>query len=232
MKISAVIPVAGQGKRFSSSIPKQYMEIDGQSIIAITVKRILSVSDNITGVIVVHKTEIARTIQILNEINGFKENFRVVPGGKERQDSVYNGLMHVDPNAEIVIVHDGVRPLVSRDIILKSIEVAKKMGACIAAVPVKDTIKRTHDKIVSETLARNDLWHAQTPQTFKYALLLQAHQKARLDKFYGTDEASLVERLGYPVSIINGDYNNIKITTVEDLKIVQMILNTLANKCE
>lgn len=229
MKVSAVIPVAGQGKRFSSDVPKQYLEIDGQSIIAITVKKILSVSDDITGVVVAQQTEIERTIRILSEIDGFKENIRVVQGGKERQDSVYNGLMHVDPNSEIVIVHDGVRPLISREIILKSIRVAKKMGACIAAVPVKDTIKRTQESIIAETLSRSDLWHAQTPQTFKYSIIFQAHQKAKADKFYGTDEASLVERMGYPVSIIKGDYNNIKITTVEDLKIVQMILNTLAS---
>jgi 2-C-methyl-D-erythritol 4-phosphate cytidylyltransferase len=229
MKVSAVIPVAGQGKRFSSDVPKQYLEIDGQSIIAITVKKILSVSDDIKGVVVAQQTEIERTIRILSEIDGFKENFRVVQGGKERQDSVYNGLMHVDPNSEIVIVHDGVRPLISREIILESIRVAKKMGACIAAVPVKDTIKRTQESIIAETLSRIDLWHAQTPQTFKYSIIFQAHQKAKADKFYGTDEASLVERMGYPVSIIDGDYNNIKITTVEDLKIVQMILNTLAS---
>jgi 2-C-methyl-D-erythritol 4-phosphate cytidylyltransferase len=226
MKVSAIIPVAGQGKRFSSSIPKQYLEIDGQSIIAITIKKILSICDNLKGVVVVAKTEMERTASIFDNIEGFKENFKIVLGGEERQDSVYNGLINLNTDSEIVIVHDGVRPLVSRDILIESIRVAKKTGACIAAVPVKDTIKRTHDNKIIETVFRSNLWHAQTPQTFKYSILFQAHKIAQLDNFYGTDESALVERMGHPVSIIRGDYSNIKITTVEDLEIVHMLMKS------
>jgi 2-C-methyl-D-erythritol 4-phosphate cytidylyltransferase len=224
MKVSAIIPVAGQGKRFSSSIPKQYLEIDGQSIVAITIQKVLSISTNLKGVVVVAKTEIERTASLLSTIEGFKENFKIVIGGSERQDSVYNGLINLDADSDIVMVHDGVRPLVSREILVESIRVANETGACIAAVPVKDTLKRTQDQKIIETISRSNLWNAQTPQTFKYPILVQAHQKAKADNFYATDEAALVERMGYPVSIINGDYRNIKITTVEDFEMVHMII--------
>jgi 2-C-methyl-D-erythritol 4-phosphate cytidylyltransferase len=171
-----------------------------------------------------------RTAALLSNINGFKDKFKIVAGGPERQDSVYNGLMNLETDSQIVIVHDGVRPLVSRDTLLESIRVAQKAGACIAAVPVKDTLKRTQEHKIIETVSRSDLWHAQTPQTFQYSILLQAHKKAKAENFYATDEAALVEHLGHPVSIIKGDYKNIKITTVEDLEIVRMFIKSDASK--
>lgn len=226
MKVSAIIPVAGQGKRFCSSIPKQYLEIDGQSIVAITIQKVLSISETLKGVVVVAETEMERTDSLLGKIKGFKEKFKIAVGGQERQDSVYNGLINLETDSEIVIVHDGVRPLVSQDILIESIQVAQKTGACIAAVPVKDTLKRTQDYKIIETVSRSGLWHAQTPQTFKYPILYQAHKKAKEDNFYATDEAALVERLGHAVSVIKGDYRNIKITTVEDFEMVKMLIKS------
>ena len=230
MKVSAIIPVAGQGKRFRGTIPKQYLEIDGQSIVAITMQRILSIFDTIKGVVVVAKTEIERAASLLNTIEGFKDNFKIVIGGPERQDSVYNGLINLDSDTDIVIVHDGVRPLVSQHILKESIRVATKTGACIAAIPVKDTIKRTYDNKIIETVSRSNLWYAQTPQTFKYSILFQAHKLAKAEKFYATDESALVEHMGYPVSVIEGDCRNIKITTVEDLEMVHMLIRNGAFK--
>jgi 2-C-methyl-D-erythritol 4-phosphate cytidylyltransferase len=147
----------------------------------------------------------------------------IVTGGKERQDSVYNGLQSLADDTDIVLVHDGVRPLVTHKIIRESLRVAERDGACIAAVPVKDTIKRVQNNVVQKTLNRAELWQVQTPQTARYQWLMAAHSAARQQNYYTTDEAALLEWHGYPVSVINGDYNNIKITTPEDLAIARVI---------
>jgi 2-C-methyl-D-erythritol 4-phosphate cytidylyltransferase len=225
MKISAIIPVAGEGKRFAGRVAKQFVKINGQPLLALTLRTIISVREIREGVVVATEHEIERTLQILGHLAGFKEKFKIVAGGKERQDSVYNGLITIDPNSDIVVVHDGVRPLVTAEIITASIKAASETGACVVAVPVKDTIKRVVDNKVVETLSREQLWQVQTPQAFKYQILIAAHQRARKEKWYATDEAALVERAGYPVSVIRGEYSNIKITTFDDLKIAQMLLN-------
>jgi len=225
MKISAIIPVAGEGKRFAGRVAKQFVEINGQPLLAYTLRTIISVQEIKEGVVVAARHEIEKTFQILEHLAGFKEKFKIVAGGKERQDSVYNGLITIDPNCDIVVVHDGVRPLVTAEILRASIKEASETGACVVAVPVKDTIKRVVANKVVETLAREQLWQAQTPQSFKYDILIKAHEQARKEKCYATDEAALVERAGYPVSVLRGDYSNIKITTLDDLKIAQMFLN-------
>ena len=222
MKVAAIIPVAGSGKRFPGLTPKQFLEISGQPVVAITISSILSVHQINTVVVVCARNARDQLTSITNTIQDFNQKGIVVEGGKERQDSVYNGLNVLDKDTDIVLVHDGVRPLVSGKILKNSIQLANRDGACVAAVPVKDTIKRVKDTRVLETLNRDELWQIQTPQTARYDWLIKAHHTAKKQNYYTTDEAALLEWQGYPVKVILGDYTNIKITTPEDLKIAQL----------
>lgn len=149
---------------------------------------------------------------------------KIIEGGAHRQDSVYNGLKAID-SADIVLVHDGVRPIVTEDLIRRTAELCSVHGAAIAAVRVKDTIKSQNpQQFVEQTIDRSNLWQVQTPQCFDYHLLKKAFEKAYADSFYGTDESMLVERMGHPVKIIEGDYRNIKITTPEDIAPAELFL--------
>src|SRR5207245_9764671 len=142
---------------------------------------------------------------------GVKKEQKVVAGGDTRQQSVHNGLKETDPDVEIVVVHDAVRPFVTEDLIERSIEAARKGGGAIAAVPMKDTPKQTGpDRQIQRTLDRSELWLAQTPQAFRRALLLEAYEKAAIECLQATDDAALVERLGHKVEIVPGTWENIK----------------------
>ncbi|PLX81182.1 MAG: 2-C-methyl-D-erythritol 4-phosphate cytidylyltransferase, partial [Desulfuromonas sp.] len=154
------------------------------------------------------------------------------PGGAERQDSVRNGLQAcaADPD-DIVLIHDGVRPLLQPEIIDKLVAEVQQRGACLVGVPVKDTIKQVVDGRIEGTPDRSGLWQAQTPQAFRYDQILQAYQLAQQDGFRGTDDASLVERLGQPVMVITGSYRNIKLTTPEDLLLARAFLDSPEEVC-
>jgi 2-C-methyl-D-erythritol 4-phosphate cytidylyltransferase len=149
----------------------------------------------------------------------------LVVGGKERQDSVYNGIKKTDKDAAVILVHDGVRPFVTPDLIRLCVEAARK-GECVAAgVPLKDTIKEVDEKgIVRQTLERSRLWTIQTPQAFPAKILRKAYDESYKKKVYGTDDATLVERAGNKIRVIMGSYENIKITTPEDLIFAEEIL--------
>jgi len=136
MIVSAIIPVAGQGKRFGGETPKQFLDIGGQSIIETTLQKFVSHDDINHGVVVVPENDIDISRNLFRRISGFDKKFKIISGGKERQDSVYNGLESIPSNTDIVVVHDGVRPLVSRRLISESINKAFEVGACIAALPV------------------------------------------------------------------------------------------------
>jgi len=157
----------------------------------------------------------------------FKKVLRLVPGGKERQDSVYHALkvVHRQDDLEIVLVHDGVRPFVDPEHIRQVIDSARRHGAAVLAVPAQDTLKKVNDQgVIRQTLDRKDIWQMQTPQAFKAALLWRAFVEAYSRNFYGTDEASLVEELGQPVNVAPGSPLNIKITTPADLDLAEAIL--------
>ena len=157
----------------------------------------------------------------------FKKISAIVPGGKERQESVFLGLQAIENKDEIVLVHDGARPFVKERYIHNLVERAANDGAAVLAVPVKDTIKRVKEGLVDETIDREELWSIQTPQAFQLELLKDAHQRAIQDRVLGTDDASLLERQGQKVVIIEGDYDNIKITTKEDLIFAEVILSNI-----
>jgi 2-C-methyl-D-erythritol 4-phosphate cytidylyltransferase len=160
------------------------------------------------------------------DVGDFKKVKRILSGGKERQDSVYKGLLALSKDTDIVLIHDGVRPFISTEKIGKSIEMCKKEKAVILALPVNDTVKRVDEEYVVTTLDREKLWIAQTPQTFEYKLILEAYKKAIEDSFIGTDDSSLVERLGFKVRVLEGESQNIKITTREDLVLAEKIIES------
>ena len=219
-----VIVAAGTGSRMNMGINKQFIKLEGKEIIAYTIEKFYN-NSNVEDIVVVVKEDESEFFkkEILDKYN-FK-NVKIAYGGKERQDSVYNGLKLLDEKCDVVLIHDGARPFVSDKIIDKSIEEAKEHKAIVVGVPVKDTIKVIdNDKNIVDTPNRSVLWAVQTPQTFDYNILIDAYKDAFKNKFYGTDDAMLVERIGYKVKMLEGSYNNIKITTQEDLNVGSQIL--------
>lgn len=148
----------------------------------------------------------------------------ILPGGQERQDSIYRAVQRLPDDVDLVLVHDGVRPFVTGEVIRRTIETVKTHGAAVAAVPVKDTVKVSEGGQFTKTLDRRLLYSVQTPQGFRREMLIRAYDQAYRDNFYGTDDAVLVERTGEKVHIVKGDYNNIKITTMEDIVFGEAIL--------
>jgi 2-C-methyl-D-erythritol 4-phosphate cytidylyltransferase len=224
-KTHAIIVAAGKGIRMSNTVRKQYIALDGIPMLSRTLG-VFSRCDRIDRIIMaVPKDDIdyCRT-EIIPAANMKKEAILVI-GGARRQDSVYNGLKAIEKDDGIVLIHDGVRPFVNREDLVACIDGAQKHGACILGIPAFDTVKHVNAKNeIIETQKRDTLWLAQTPQAFQLKLIKKAHEIAKQEGFTGTDDASLVERLGEVVKIMPGSRNNIKITNQEDLKLAQAIL--------
>lgn len=218
---SVIIVAGGSGSRMNMNINKQFIKINEKEVIAHTIDKFYKNEYIDEIILVVKEDEIDYFNKNIINKYGYK-NIKVALGGKERQDSVYNGLKIVDKNCDMVLVHDGARPFVSKEIIKKAVTETKK--ASVIGVRVKDTIKVVNNNEIISTPNRNTLWAIQTPQTFKYDLLKIAYEKAYEENFYGTDDSSLVENLGEKVNIIEGSYENIKITTKEDLNMAYQII--------
>ena len=224
---SVIIVAAGTGSRMNMGINKQFIKLEGKEVIVYTIEKFYN-NPNIDDIVVVVKESEAEFFkkEIIEKYN-FK-NIKIAYGGKERQDSVYNGLKLLDEKCDIVLIHDGARPFVSEKTINTCIEEVKEHKAIVVGVPVKDTIKVIDDSNnIVDTPNRSVLWAVQTPQTFDYNILLGAYENAFESGFYGTDDAMLVERIGHKVKMVEGSYNNIKITTKEDLNIGSQILNSI-----
>ena len=221
---SVVIVSAGRGSRMKADINKQFLKLQNKEVIAHTIDKFYN-NENIGEIIVVVREDEAEFFKInIIEKYGYK-NIKIAFGGSERQDSVYNGLKMVDENCKIVLIHDGARPFVNNETIDSAIESAKENKCVIVGVPVKDTIKVIDENNnVCDTPDRSTFWSIQTPQVFDYSLIMKAHEKAREDNYYGTDDSMLMEYFGQKVKVVEGSYNNIKITTTEDLKIGEEIL--------
>ena len=220
----AIIAAAGAGTRMASDRPKQFLLLAGKPVIFHTLQ-VFEECDSIDEVIVVLPAAESAGFLSLAAKYSVRKLARVVPGGPARADSVKRGLMAIRPaTAEIVAVHDGVRPFVTTDEISRTVAAAKSDGAAILVAPVTDTIKQISDHHIEKTLDRGSLRRALTPQCFQYELLREAYQHADVNDPSLTDESALVEQLGRRVSIVEGSARNIKITTVEDLAIAEGFL--------
>jgi 2-C-methyl-D-erythritol 4-phosphate cytidylyltransferase len=222
MFYEVVIPAAGQGKRMGAGHNKQFIELQSVPVIIHTL-RVFDQDPWCKNIILVINEKEKEQFERLLRRYRIQKVAALVNGGQERQYSVYNGLLAVR-DADIVLIHDGARPFVTKSLIHRLVEEVQQSGAAIAAVPVKDTIKRVKDFVVTETVERSSLWSVQTPQAFRRSLVIQAHEQAKKAGYIGTDDASLVERMGHDVKIVEGDYQNIKLTTPEDLIFAEAIL--------
>ncbi len=225
MKVGAIIPAAGSGKRIGTSTPKQFLEIQGKPLLQHTLA-VFASCRLIDYVVLVMPCADIDTIG-KDWLNKYEIVRDVVVGGDRRQDSVYNGFNSLEETTDIVVVHDGVRPFTTPQMITTTVEEAQQHGAAITAIPVSDTIKQAVDGFVKRTVSRDELWRVQTPQAFQYGLLQRAFKKAKEDSYYGTDEGSLVEYLGERVKVVPGSELNIKITRKEDLVLGESLLSRI-----
>lgn len=222
--VSVIFPAAGAGRRMKADRNKVLLELSGVPILLRTLRRFSAVPAVAELIVVVAKDEIAFVEEMLEKAQGLRP-WRVVQGGAERQYSIANGMAHLAADADIVLVHDAARPLVSLAAIEAVIAAAREKGAAIAAVRAKNTIKVVgEDGRVEATPSRASLWEVQTPQGFRREILERAYEKAAQDGFLGTDDASLVERIGEAVFVVESDYGNLKITTPEDLWMAEALL--------
>jgi 2-C-methyl-D-erythritol 4-phosphate cytidylyltransferase len=240
MKADAVIVSAGKGLRFmegksirvgTTVLPttghgkKQFYFLGGKPILAHTLGKFETCSLIRSVRLVVGQEDMDYCLKEIVEKYRFQKVSKIVPGGKWRQESVKNGIDALPKDTDIVAIHDGVRPLVTQAMIEDSIHAAVRYGAVVLAIPVKETVKMANpDGTILKTLDREFLWQIQTPQTFQINVIREAHYRATEDGFVGTDDASLVERMGVKVHILQGSHTNIKITTPEDLVLAHLFL--------
>ena len=221
----AIIAAAGTGSRMASDRPKQFLQLAGTPIIFHTLKP-FELCDRIQEVIVVLPAEQSAEFLAQAAKRGLRKLARVVPGGVTRADSVKRGLQSIrGATAEIVAVHDGVRPFVTVEEIENTIEAAQRDGAAILATPATDTIKLVEENKIVRTLDRRSVRQALTPQCFRYELLRRAYDQVDVNDPLLTDESALVERLGHAVTIVEGSARNIKITTARDLLVAEALLH-------
>jgi len=212
-----------------ADINKQYLLLAGKPILAHTLQIFQDAPFVDDIFVIVPEAEIPYCREHVVERHGLAKVRGIVAGGAERQHSVMNGLKAAARvgDDDVVLIHDGVRPFVSERILARAVEVARVHDGALVAVPVKDTIKVVMDGIVRATPAREELWQAQTPQAFRYSVIMAAHEIAAAERYLGTDDAALVEWMGKEVHIVMGDYRNIKITTPEDLVLAEAFLRGL-----
>jgi len=224
--VSAIIVAAGKGIRMKGMMRKQYLDLSGRPVLAHSIMTFDSCSLVDEIFLVIPREDVEYCQKKIISLLDLKNHINLVHGGDKRQDSVYNGLKAITKNTETVVIHDGVRPFIQPEDLKECILVSKKYGACILGTPASDTLKRVNKSdIIETTLSRENIWLAETPQAFKYDLILNAHETARRDGYVGTDDASLVERMGKDVKIINGGRFNIKITKKEDLVIAKAMFD-------
>jgi 2-C-methyl-D-erythritol 4-phosphate cytidylyltransferase len=224
-KADAIIVSAGRGHRLKEASKKQFLLLAGKPILVHTLDTFETSPLIRSIVLVVGEEDLDYCSKEIVEKYRLQKITHIIPGGKERQDSVRNGMDALASDTAIVVIHDGVRPFVTREMVEESIRGAERLGAVVLAMPVKDTVKMANpDGIVLKTLDRESLWQIQTPQAFRAEMIREAYRRSAGDGFVGTDDASLVERLGIRVHILPGSYTNIKITTQEDLLWARLLI--------
>jgi 2-C-methyl-D-erythritol 4-phosphate cytidylyltransferase len=229
-RIAAIVPAAGLGTRMGADQPKQFLELDGVPLIIFTLRR-LAACAAITDFFVATRAEDVMSLQDKVAKAGLGRPARVIHGGDTRQQSVANALAQVDPSTEIVLVHDAVRPFVTREQIERLIAEVRTRGAAILGIPAIDTVKEVKRAslprdvaLISETIPRERIVLAQTPQVFSYPLLRDAFRKAQQDDVTASDEAALVERFGHDVFVVLGSERNLKITRPADMDLARFYL--------
>lgn len=235
--VSAVIPAAGNGTRMGAGESKIWLKIKGKTILEQTLSALCE-GDFIDEMIILGQAgEEIRFRETFGRLSEDRQRahrhvprFLFAQGGSERLDSVYNGLQQVSSEAALVLVHDGARPLVTEAIIREALQGAVTSGAAVACVPTKDTIKLVRNGFVTETPDRAQVFLVQTPQCFNKALIMAAYEEAKRLGVSATDDAGLVEQLGTAVRVTAGSYENIKVTTPEDLLVAEAIINSRENK--
>ena len=224
MKTYAVIPSSGSSKRFGGEIPKQYLKVNGKEIIVYTLE-VFQNCNMIDEIIIAAKPEYFALLYELKEKYNLNKISNIVEGGKERQDSVYNGLSSIAAeDDDLIAVHDAARPLLSNKILENALNETKKSDSVVVAIKARDTLIKGGDS-VEEYLDRQEIYYAQTPQIFKYKILIDAMKKAIEKNFIGTDESMLVKKAGYQVKICNGDLKNFKITTSSDIDLFKSVIS-------
>jgi len=228
MKTVAIIPAAGSSKRMQNNISKQYLLLDGIPVLARTLG-IFQRSPDIDEIfLIVPERDVEFACGSVVGKYGISKVSCILAGGRERQDSVRSGINALRSDHDIVVIHDGVRPFISVELVHAAVLEASKAQAVTVGVPVKDTVKSINGRgIVVETLNRTHLWLTQTPQAFESDVIRKAYEAAYRDNYYGTDDAALVERIGIRVMMIRGSYDNIKITTKDDIMLAEILTKKL-----
>ncbi|MDF2036782.1 2-C-methyl-D-erythritol 4-phosphate cytidylyltransferase [Cytobacillus oceanisediminis] len=227
MNYQVILPAAGQGKRMGAGKNKLLLEI-GNVPVFIHTLRVFESDPECTGIFLAINPQDEEEMCVLLKKHHITKVAAMVEGGKERQHSVYNAAK-ASSGEDVVLVHDAARPFITRELLQPLVKAAMEKGAAVLAVPLKDTVKKADGNLITETLERSCLWAVQTPQAFRISSLLDAHRKAEEDGFLGTDDASLVERLGKEVMIVEGSYDNIKLTTPEDIYFAEAIIKKRSN---
>lgn len=219
-KVAVIIAAAGRGRRLGTSVPKQYLKIGGEYVLAKTIKAFEAI-DEIDYIFVVTNEDYKETCARIVADCGFCKVEGIVGGGSRRQDSVYNALQEINarkPGVSMVLIHDGARPFVEEEVIRNVLKETENTGAAVACVAMKNSVRVMEPGMqASKSVDRTEYYSVQTPQGFRKSMLIDAYDQAYDDDFEGTDDASIVERVGYDIAIVDGDYGNIKITTKEDL---------------
>ncbi|HNR03705.1 MAG TPA: 2-C-methyl-D-erythritol 4-phosphate cytidylyltransferase [Bacillota bacterium] len=222
---TAIVLAAGKGTRMNAGMNKQFMLINDKPLLAQTLAAFQSCSAIDSIILVAGREELKTCKEQILDVYGFDKVDKLVSGGSERQQSVYNGILELEDDCSIVVIHDGARPILPEGIIEKCIDGAKIYGAVSAGMPAKETIKILNEEgFVQYTPERGKVWVTQTPQAFKRDIIEKAHKMANIKGISGTDDAFLVECMGIKVKMLEGSYENIKITTPEDIILAEAIM--------
>jgi len=217
MRVAALVLGAGRGERLGESIPKAFVPLCGRPLLVHALAALAAAPEIDFVMPVIARSELSRFAALESELTSISGLLPPAIGGAERQDSMVAGLAALPSEVTFVAVHDAARPLIGVEAIGRVVEAARRTGAAILAVPVRDTIKRVRDGMIVDTPTRSECYAAQTPQVFRVDVLREALEKAAAEAFVGTDDAEIVERIGVPVAVVAGDASNIKITDRVDL---------------
>ena len=225
MKTIAIIPAGGKGFRGGSAVPKQYLKFSSKELIVYTLE-IFQSNQLIDEIVISAEQEYFKLLNGLKEKYNLSKISKIVEGGKERQDSVYNALKSINQASEndLIAVHDAARPLLPQKVLTDAITIAKEKGNALVCIKSKDTLIKGN-KVVENYLDRDEVFYVQTPQIFSYGILMNAMEKAYKENFIGTDESMLVRRIGEKVNIVEGSAYNFKVTTEEDLKMFEKLVD-------